>query len=90
MKPDLDSLLQSMEAHAGFLNSAVELRERVSTFIDEVTKSRALKHVVFTGHSAGAAVASLLYLSFRAHSSEDCRYAARDVLQRFTNKSQLP
>ena len=65
------SLLQvCKEAHAGFLNSAITLKDRVFKQIDDLNRNNHMKHVLFTGHSAGGAVASLLCLSYQAYNSQ--------------------
>jgi hypothetical protein len=56
----------SKEAHAGFLHAAIALKDTVFKHIDDSTRNNRIKHVIFTGHSAGGAVASLLCLSYRA------------------------
>jgi putative lipase involved disintegration of autophagic bodies len=53
---------RSIRAHAGFLNCAIALIKYIDTL---VANSRA-GHVLFTGHSAGGAVASLLFLKYLA------------------------
>ncbi|KAF3481519.1 uncharacterized protein GIQ15_04278 [Arthroderma uncinatum] len=52
------------KAHSGFLNSAEALNAICSQRIDEYIQKAGSErcHIVFTGHSAGGAVASLLYL----------------------------
>ncbi|KAK8227063.1 Alpha/Beta hydrolase protein [Phyllosticta capitalensis] len=54
-----------LAVHAGFLGAAQALEPHVSTSIAEVCLTGQAKHVIFTGHSAGAAVASLLFLHYR-------------------------
>ncbi|KAH7157174.1 Alpha/Beta hydrolase protein [Dactylonectria macrodidyma] len=53
-------------AHAGFLNSAEALDESVALRVQSYVHSEdgKKKHVMFTGHSAGGAVASLLFLRY--------------------------
>ncbi|KAH0561982.1 hypothetical protein GP486_003311 [Trichoglossum hirsutum] len=52
-------------AHAGFLNGAEALVPAVAKHIDALAENKsAVKHVLFTGHSAGGAVASLLFAKF--------------------------
>ncbi|KFY27699.1 hypothetical protein V491_00774 [Pseudogymnoascus sp. VKM F-3775] len=58
-----------IEAHAGFLNSAEVLKGVVSKYIDDYAKQGNVKHILFTGHSAGGAVASLLYLRYLLYPS---------------------
>ncbi|KAL3475376.1 Alpha/Beta hydrolase protein [Aspergillus californicus] len=53
----------TLEAHAGFLKSAEALAPVVSEEISKYIGQHGEKsHVLFTGHSAGGAVASLLFL----------------------------
>lgn len=61
-KPDL-------MAHSGFLNSAWALddivSERIKAYIENAENTNGQKpHVLFTGHSAGGAVATLFYLRY--------------------------
>ena len=60
-----------MEAHSGFLNSAEILEATISKRIKELAPAD-VKHVLFTGHSAGGAVASLLYLSYLSRRNAEC------------------
>ncbi|OCK78593.1 alpha/beta-hydrolase [Lepidopterella palustris CBS 459.81] len=55
----------ALHAHAGFLNSALELIGQLSNRIEARLKQNPRTNILFTGHSAGGAVASLLHLSFR-------------------------
>ncbi|KAI0096239.1 Alpha/Beta hydrolase protein [Nemania sp. FL0031] len=55
----------NFQAHAGFLNSARELLPQVSTQIEKQLSNGHKFNVVFTGHSAGGAVATLLHLALR-------------------------
>ncbi|KAK3997970.1 Alpha/Beta hydrolase [Cladorrhinum sp. PSN332] len=52
-----------ISAHSGFLKAAEALSEIVEQRIRSSHDSN--RHVIFTGHSAGGAVATLLYLRFR-------------------------
>ena len=60
----------AVEAHAGFLSAAKALEPFVRQNLERLVASRHsesfpyrdVKHVLFTGHSAGGAVASLLFL----------------------------
>ncbi|KAK3361663.1 Alpha/Beta hydrolase protein [Lasiosphaeria ovina] len=58
-----------LRAHAGFLNSADALDDtalaRISSYVRAQKARGAKAHVLFAGHSAGGAVASLLYLRYR-------------------------
>lgn len=75
IRPDLRFWVNSLKVHSGFLNCASRLLKDVSTCIEDVTKSMAPKRVLFTGHSAGGAVASLIFLALRTHSAEKCKSA---------------
>ncbi|KAE8351979.1 alpha/beta-hydrolase [Aspergillus coremiiformis] len=60
-----------LQAHSGFLNSAKALDNTVSHRMNEfirLNRSR-FYHILFTGHSAGGAVASLLFLRYLAQGS---------------------
>ena len=59
----------SMEAHAGFLAAAEVLVAKTAQNIDGMSRHAPIKHVVFTGHSAGGAVSSLLFLRFLTHAA---------------------
>lgn len=62
-QPDTIPLNTSLQAHSGFLESAISLDQIVRCKIDEYAKQRdGGSHVLFAGHSAGGAVASLLFL----------------------------
>ncbi|KAM0249760.1 hypothetical protein ACHAP5_002629 [Fusarium lateritium] len=61
-----------IKAHSGFLNSALALDSTVARMINTYPPkfdvgSGQKPHVVFTGHSAGGAVAQLLYLHHTSH-----------------------
>jgi hypothetical protein len=64
------------EAHAGFLHAAIALKETVFKHIDNSNRNDYIKHVLFTGHSAGGAVASLLCLSYQAYSGQNSKVPA--------------
>ncbi|KAB8265071.1 Alpha/Beta hydrolase protein [Aspergillus pseudonomiae] len=61
----------NLQAHSGFLNSAKALDKTVSQGIKNYIRQNASEysHVLFTGHSAGGAVASLLFLRHIAQES---------------------
>ena len=60
----LDSFAEELSAHSGFLSSAKTLSPLVLRHISKLNQEGRIKHVVFTGHSAGGGVAALLYLKF--------------------------
>lgn len=62
-----DFLSSEFEVHAGFLAAARSLHHELSSRIEKLCDEHDIDRVVFTGHSAGAAVASLLFLHFRMH-----------------------
>jgi hypothetical protein len=65
------------EAHAGFLHAAIALKDTVFKHINDSTRNDHIKHVLFTGHSAGGAVASLLCLSYQAYNNQNSRVPAQ-------------
>lgn len=67
-------------AHGGFLNSADSLMPLVSKRITEVAKGNSVKHILFTGHSAGGAVASLLYARFLSKAGAECESKRSSIL----------
>ncbi|KAJ6260736.1 hypothetical protein Dda_4965 [Drechslerella dactyloides] len=62
----IDYTSVTFHAHAGFLNSAIKLQYLLYPQIKSFLAGNSRGNVLFTGHSAGGAVASLLHLSFRA------------------------
>jgi len=60
-----------IRAHGGFLNGAESLTPSVAQKIAQEAKKNAVKHVLFTGHSAGGAVASLLFMNFLSRAISD-------------------
>lgn len=63
-----------LHAHAGFLNGAEALLPEVSSRISRFVQQHRVKHVLFTGHSAGGAVASLLFAHFLCASDPECKH----------------
>ncbi|KAH8591652.1 hypothetical protein B0O99DRAFT_690460 [Bisporella sp. PMI_857] len=61
--PVLQSIAAGISAHSGFLNSARALLPLVSKHLSKMSH-RGVMNVIYTGHSAGGAVASLLYQKF--------------------------
>jgi predicted lipase len=68
----LQSQRTSLYAHAGFLNSAMKLIVPLSTQIENRLRQNPRQNILFTGHSAGGAVAALLHLSFRVKLGATC------------------
>ncbi|MCJ1400342.1 hypothetical protein MMC11_003547 [Xylographa trunciseda] len=64
-------LMRDFSTHAGFANAAAALESAVTTQIRSVLKAGKIEHVLFTGHSAGGAVASLLFLRFLSVAARD-------------------
>ncbi|KAF5589358.1 hypothetical protein FPCIR_6804 [Fusarium pseudocircinatum] len=63
---------EQIYAHSGFLTCAATLLPWLTEeIIRQVTADRSLKDVVFTGHSAGGAVAAMLFLHFICHCSSE-------------------
>lgn len=60
----LDAFADELSAHSGFLSSAKTLSPPVLRHISKLNQEGRIKHVIFTGHSAGGGVAALLYLKF--------------------------
>ncbi|SCN68255.1 uncharacterized protein FFB20_02965 [Fusarium fujikuroi] len=59
---------EQIYAHSGFLACAATLLPWLTEeIIRQVTADKSLKDVVFTGHSAGGAVASMVFLHFVCH-----------------------
>lgn len=75
-------------AHSGFLNSAWALddivSERIKTYTDNTKNTNGQRpHVLFTGHSAGGAVAALFYLRYisdKAFGESNNKYTLERVL----------
>lgn len=53
----------ALQAHAGFLNAAIELLPQVSRRISKFLDSHPTGNILFAGHSAGGAVVSLLHMA---------------------------
>lgn len=60
----LDAFADELSAHSGFLSNAKSLSPPIIRHISTLNQEGRIKHVVFTGHSAGGGVAALLYLKF--------------------------
>src|SRR5438128_10872699 len=58
--------------HAGFFQSAKALSSIVSKEIRKHTADGKIKRVLFTGHSAGGATASILYTHFLSKTVPEC------------------
>jgi hypothetical protein len=65
--------MAAIEAHAGFLNGAESLMPHISKILQKVVRVGRVKHVLFTGHSAGGSVASLLWLKFLCFGAKTCK-----------------
>jgi alpha-beta hydrolase superfamily lysophospholipase len=62
----------TLQTHAGFLNSTEALLPEVSSRVSRLIQQSGAKHVLFTGHSAGGAVASLLFSHVLCKSEPEC------------------
>lgn len=56
-----------LDAHAGFLAGAMALESEITRTIEQAFHASGIKEVLFAGHSAGAAVASILFMHYRVH-----------------------
>ena len=65
---------ESPQVHSGFLLGAKALAERVKEQLDISESGRGPTQILFTGHSAGAAVASLLFQHFLSSASVKCEF----------------
>lgn len=63
--------MDNLEAHAGFLGCAEILEPMISHSFEEMERA-GVQRVLFTGHSAGGAVASLLYLRYLSRKYAEC------------------
>ncbi|KAF5966472.1 hypothetical protein FBULB1_11635 [Fusarium bulbicola] len=60
-------------AHSGFLACAATLLPWLTEeIVRQVTADMSLKDIVFTGHSAGGAVAAMVFLNFICHCPTEC------------------
>lgn len=60
-------------AHSGFLACAATLLPWLTEeIIRQVTADKSLEDIVFTGHSAGGAVAAMIFLHFVCHFPSEC------------------
>ena len=59
---------ENITAHAGFFNGARALSKKVLKQLEACLATLGVKHVVFTGHSAGGATAALIAMHFLARS----------------------
>lgn len=88
--PGLSSALplpKELKAHSGFINGASALEAGIASYIRSVFKAGRIEHVIFTGHSAGGAVASLLFLRFLDVAAHECMHLLHSVpspFRRFT------
>ena len=72
--------MKGLTVHEGFLNSATRLSSLVARQLNRANKDTPGFHVIFTGHSAGGAVASLLFLKslLEAPTLCECQYLLRE------------
>lgn len=70
----LDTFVDELLAHSGFLTSAKSLSPPIARHISKLNEGGKIKHVVFTGHSAGGGVAALLYLKFLLDTDPLCTF----------------
>ncbi|KAF2843819.1 alpha/beta-hydrolase [Patellaria atrata CBS 101060] len=63
LQTEEEHTLSNVRAHGGFLTAARALKGRVEEQLEKAW-SKGVKNVIFTGHSAGGAVASLLFLRY--------------------------
>ena len=70
----LDAFADELSAHSGFLSSAKTLLPPVLRHISKLNQEGRMKHVIFTGHSAGGGVAALLYLKFLLEMDPLCTF----------------
>lgn len=61
------------QAHSGFLVGAKALAQHVAEQLEKCTKYNDPTEILFTGHSAGAAVSSLLFHHFLSSASSKCK-----------------
>jgi hypothetical protein len=69
-------------AHSGFLQSAEALLPQISARLSRLVEEFGAKQVLFTGHSAGGAVASLLCSHFLCKAEPECKQANNTVIYR--------
>jgi putative lipase involved disintegration of autophagic bodies len=67
-------VIAETNAHSGFLNSALSLKRAIFESISDLVRENCIKHVLFTGHSAGGATASLLSLTYLLTGEETCKF----------------
>jgi hypothetical protein len=68
----LNAFADDLSAHSGFLSSARTLSPPVLRHISKLNQEGRIKHVIFTGHSAGGGVATLLYLKLLLETDPPC------------------
>lgn len=71
---EADSAFEQLEAHAGFLNGAEALLPRINAELDQICLASPNAHVILTGHSAGGAIASLLYVKLLSEAKQPCEF----------------
>ena len=87
----IDGSVTEVSAHSGFLGGAKALLSLVLRHISSIQGEGKIRHIVFAGHSAGGAVASLLHFkvlfdyatlgrSFQAKSARICLHLSCYIL----------
>ncbi len=66
--------MKDLTVHGGFINSAQRLLSLVTRQLITANKATPHLHVIFTGHSAGGAVASLLFLNSLLEARDNCKF----------------
>ena len=70
----------ALKVHSGFLNGARALAPRIAKHLEKTKAPNGPRQVLFAGHSAGAAVASLLFYHSLSTSSEQCKSSLHPAL----------
>ena len=86
MFQDLKSLVNAagvpyfdLKVHSGYLHGARALQVDIEKEVLACMEFTSIRHVIFTGHSAGGAVASLAFLQTLAVASARCTCMANDI-----------
>jgi hypothetical protein len=68
---------EPFQGHAGFISSAKAILPVLSKSLGDLIRGPSrIKHVLYTGHSAGGAVASLLFAHILPQSAPECKLFA--------------